>query len=264
MATDHIQADSVAALYDIHGNLPALEAVMHEVRTLSVDLLLFGGDLVWGPWSREVVELIRSTDKRVVIRGNADREVAGRLDASDGLDEEVAAVNLWSSDQLSVEQREWLVQLPEEAIIWIDGIGETLFCHGSPRSDEEILTPATSDERLTAALRGVTTSTVVCGHTHIQFEREINGARVVNAGSVGLPYEDDPGAYWVLLGPDVSLRRTAYDVEKAAALMRTTKCPNVDEMFATTIERPPNRDETIEHFESIAQQDTLHGYNFSD
>lgn len=254
MATDRIQADRVAALYDIHGNLPALEAVLDEVRSLSVDLLLFGGDLVWGPWSREVVELILSTENRVVIRGNADREVAGRLDASDGLDKAVAAVNVWSSDQLSVEQRGWLEQLPETAAIGIDGLGETLFCHGSPRSDEEILTSATSDQRFAEALSHVGAPTVICGHTHIQFQREIGGTLVVNAGSVGLPYENDPGSYWVLLGPDVSLRRTTYDVKETATLMRAIKCPNVDEMFATTIEQPPNRDDVIEHFESIARK----------
>ncbi len=103
----------------------------------------------------------------------------------------------------------------------VDGLGLTLFCHGSPRSDTEIITTATTDERLRGILGGVEQRTVVGGHTHRQFDRRVDGWRVVNAGSVGMPYEGRPGAYcWALLGPGVELRRTAYDVDRAVVALR--------------------------------------------
>ena len=136
----------------------------------------------------------------------------------------------------------------------VDGLGRVLFCHGSPRSDEEILTRISSEERVAAACAGVEEATVVCGHTHVQFDRDVAGKRLVNAGSVGMPYEAQPGAYWALLGPDVELRRTAYDLEAAAAAIRATGFPGADELGGR--ERPHRArraEEATEQFERLAQ-----------
>ena len=113
----------------------------------------------------------------------------------------------------------------------IDGLGPTLFCHGSPRSDEEKLTRATGEERLGPILEGVAERVVVCGHTHQQFDRDVAGHRLLNAGSVGMPYEGDAAAFWLLLGPDAELRRTDYDIPAAAEVMRATGMPDVDEVI---------------------------------
>ena len=129
-----------------------------------------------------------------------------------------------------------------------------MFCHGSPRGDEEILTRATPEERLRQALASVTEDVVVCGHTHMQFDRVVAGKRVVNAGSVGMPYEGRPGAYWALLGPDVNLRRTTYDVEAAANLIRSTDFPGADEFASDNVLHPPTADEVTDFFERLADE----------
>jgi putative phosphoesterase len=195
----------VAALYDIHGNLPALEAVLGEV---DADVMLVGGDFVMGPWPSETLERLRRLDGDVrFIRGNADREV---VEEGQGL----APRELidFVRPKLSAEQREFLSSLP-----LTETVGRTLFCHATPRNDEEIFTRDSPDERWAEALAGVDADVVVCGHTHVQFDRRLLGVRLVNAGSIGMPYEDEPGAYWALLGEAVELRRTAYEPGDIAA-----------------------------------------------
>jgi predicted phosphodiesterase len=144
------------------------------------------------------------------------------------------------------------VGLPDTHVIGVEGLGDVLFCHGSPRSDEEILTRATPPERLSDILTGVEQRVVVCGHTHVQFDRTVGGVRVVNAGSVGMPYEDEPGAYWALFGPDVDLRRTEYDLERAATAVRATAFPDAEEFAAEHILHPASAEEATEHFERMA------------
>jgi predicted phosphodiesterase len=200
---------TVAALYDVHGNLPALEAVLAEV---DADLILVGGDVVAGPWPAETLGRLRALgDRGRFIRGNADREVVepSREGRAGG---PPPGVMEFVRERLTVDQLEFLAALPLTETVKVDGLGEVLFCHATPRSDEELLTRISPDERWLAALAGVEATVVVCGHTHVQFDRMIDGYRVVNAGSVGMPYEREPGAYWLVLGPDVELRRTACDV----------------------------------------------------
>jgi predicted phosphodiesterase len=194
----------LAALYDIHGNLPALDAVLAEVPA---DLILVGGDVVAGPWPSETLERLRELGDGVrFIRGNADRELTSELP---GL--APPAVMDFVRKRLSEEQIEFLGTWPLTKSLDVDGLGSVLFCHATPRSDDEILTRISADERWRDALAGVDEPTVVCGHTHVQFDRRIGDIRLVNSGSVGMPYEDEPGAYWTLLGPDVELRRTDYE-----------------------------------------------------
>jgi putative phosphoesterase len=190
----------VAALYDIHGNVPALEAVLAEV---DADMTLVGGDFVAGPWPAETLERLRGLDGDVrFIRGNADREVVER-DAVGLAPPEVMA---FVRERLSEEQLSFLADLP-----LVERVGRTLYCHATPRSDEEILTRISSDERWADALAEAHADLVVCGHTHVQFDRRVGDVRLVNAGSVGMPYEDRPGAYWALIDSEVELRRTDYE-----------------------------------------------------
>ncbi len=189
----------VAALYDIHGNLPALDAVLAEV---DADVIVVGGDFVAGPWPAETYERLRALDGDVrFIRGNADREV---------VEEEPGRAPPELMDfvrgRLSDDAFSFLRSLP-----LTETIGHVLFCHATPRNDEEIFTRVSPEESWREALDGVYADIVVCGHTHIQFDRRIGHIRLVNAGSIGMPYEREPGAYWALLdGDDVELRRTEY------------------------------------------------------
>jgi putative phosphoesterase len=200
----------VAALYDVHGNLAALEAVLAEV---DADLILVGGDVAAGPWPAETLERLRGLGDRVrFIRGNADRELT---DPRPG--KAPPEVLEYVRERLSQEQLAFLAGLPKTASLQVDGLGSVLFCHATPRSDEEILTRISPDERWLEALDGVDADIVVCGHTHTQFNRPVGDVRLVNAGSVGMPYEHEPGAYWAHLGPDIEFRHTEYEPGDLAA-----------------------------------------------
>ena len=218
----------VAALNDVHGNLPALEAVLAEVAAIEVDRIVCGGDIVAGPFPHECLQRLLDHDS-IFVRGNGDREPGD-----------------WVEAQLDQGSLAFLRALPTS--IAVNGVR---YCHGSPRSDEEILTRVSSEERMRAALEGVSERVVVGGHTHIQFEREVGGTRFVNAGSVGRPYEGRPGAFWALLDErQVELRRTAYAVDAAIALIRSSGYP--DDAFVDNLLEPPDPDEISVYFESLA------------
>jgi putative phosphoesterase len=188
----------IATLYDIHGNLRALEAVVAEIPDEAT--LLVGGDVcAGGEKPAETLERLRALGDRVVwVRGNADRELTPGekgLAPPGALDATRAA--------LSEEQIAFLHDLPPTA-----QIGDVLYCHASPRNDLDIFTEQTPEERIAFLFADVDADVVVCGHTHMQFERMIAGKRVINSGSVGRPYEDEPGAYWTL---DLVNRFTPYE-----------------------------------------------------
>ena len=222
----------VAALYDVHGNLPALEAALAAARGAGADLLVFGGDLAWGPLPAETVAAIRALDDLPVlhVRGNADREVAfGQADD---------AVTRWAAARLGAAARAWLGGLPHAQVVAVEGLGAVRFCHGSPRSDAEALTAATPEARAAEALTHVDEPVVVCGHTHAQFDRDVAGRRLVNPGSVGLPF-GAPGAHWALLhagGADLLV--TPYDTAAAGAAFRAAGGPEAED-FARHAAGPP-------------------------
>ena len=213
----------VAALYDIHGNYPALEAVLAEVEREGVDAIVIGGDIAAGPpQPREVVECIRALPNAHVIRGNADRLFAEEYTGDDGLD--------WLLERLEGDQADWLAGLPFSAVL-----DDTLYVHAAPDDDRTIVTELTTDEKLAGLLRDVEQSRVVAGHTHMQLERRVCDKLFVNAGSVGWPYEGRTGAYWAILDGGVELRRTDYDLERAAELVRTSGHPRAEEIAAENI-----------------------------
>ena len=239
-----MRARTVAALYDVHGNLPALEAVLRQVGAVRPDLVVVGGDVALGPWPRETVERLRTLDETVrFVRGNADREAAGGSGEHGGA---------WVAKRLTVEQRDFLGGLPLTEQVEVDALGRVVFCHATPRSDEEIVTRVTPEDRLGEALAGVEADVVVCGHVHVRYDRTVAGTRVVNPGSVGLPYEGEPGAYWSLLGPTVSFRRAEYDVAAAVESIRASGFPGADEMFVEALLAPPPPSEVTEYFERMA------------
>jgi predicted phosphodiesterase len=237
----------VAAIYDIHGNLPALEAALSAIDASGADLIVVGGDIAWGPLPRETIERLLALGARArFIRGDADRDVLASLAGEPDPDDATAMVSRWCAEQLSEEQREFL-RLQEEALaIDVDGLGPTLFCHGSPRSDRDRITVATPTEKVLPMLAGVGERVIVCGHTHAQFDRWVGGYRVVNAGSVGLQF-GERGAYWAILGPDVDLRRTDYDYEDAVTRILAKQGP-VAAQFAERVLAPPPARTAVERW----------------
>ena len=221
----------VAALYDVHGNLPALDAVLRDERLAGVDLVVSGGDVAAGPFPRECIERLHELGDRVAfVRGNADRELAG-----------------WAAERLDEDELQMLRGWPATVEVDVDGLGKVLFCHGSPRSDEEILTAITPDPVVREACGGA--PAVVCGHTHVQFDRVVGETRLVNAGSVGSPYEGRRGAFWGLLGPDVRLLSTDYDVDRATEEIRTTGYDGAEDLAGWLLE-PVAAEEATAFFES--------------
>jgi putative phosphoesterase len=244
----------IAALYDIHGNLPALDAVLADVAVEQPNLILVGGDVVGGPMPAETLARLRSLDTpQRYVRGNDDREVveaASRQRAPEGEDE---LIHAWVAEQLSAHDLSELAAYEDTVTAAVDGLGDVLFCHGTPDSDSDVITRVTAPERLSRLVAGVDAQVVVCGHTHQQFRLESEGVSVVNAGAVGMPYEGRPGAFWAMIGPEIELRATMYDIEQAVAQMRVSGFPNIDErMLLESLIEPVDPGEAADFLERHA------------
>jgi predicted phosphodiesterase len=215
----------VAALYDIHGNLPALEAVLRDARAAGADRVVVGGDVLPGPMPAECLDLLAAIDLPITcIVGNGEVAV---LAEREGRDSGVPAARRppiqWVAAQLTDAHARTIGAWPKTARL-AAGDGEVCFCHATPRHENEIFTRLTDERKLAAIFAAAGAATVVCGHTHMQFDRGIGGARVLNAGSVGMPF-GATGAHWLLLGERLELRRTEYDLRGAADRIRATAYP---------------------------------------
>ncbi|POX54154.1 metallophosphoesterase [Streptomyces sp. Ru72] len=207
--------DRVAVLSDIHGVLPALEAVLAEPDVAAADRVVVTGDITAGPQPAEVLDLLAREGERVVwVAGNADREL---VELRRGRRTEIPdPIGPYAASRLRDEQVDFLAELPLTVTLPVRGLGDVLFCHATPRNDEEVVlvdSPLTRWADVWEKLPD-TIGTVVCGHTHMPYVRLAHGRQVVNPGSVGMPY-GRPGAHWCLLGPGVDLRRTHFDIPSA-------------------------------------------------
>jgi putative phosphoesterase len=238
----------VAALSDVHGNVPALEAVLADIEASGAELVVFCGDLTWGPDPSGTAALVASLGERAVcVRGNGDRFVgellAGRPPTTPR--------ERWVPGRHSPEAARFIAGFHFNVVVEIAGLGPVRFCHGSPRSDNELITPGTPQERFRELAAGIDERVLVSGHSHLQFDRIVpdgagGGWRSVNPGSVGLPYhEGEPGiACWALLGPGVEQRRTRYDVSAAVERSVTTGDPGCD-AYTRLLLTPPTPAEII-------------------
>jgi predicted phosphodiesterase len=241
---DRHAARRVAVLSDVHGNAVALEAVAAELARHDAELVVFGGDLTWGPLPVETLALVDGLSvPALFVRGNAERALLEP--AAEPTERE-----LWLAERHGPEAMAFVAGFHERVTVDVDGLGPVLFCHGSPRSDEELVTPQTPDERVRAFSAGLAERVVVTAHTHLQFDRQVAGIRSVNAGSIGMPYEGRPGAYWAMLGPDVELLRTEYSVGEAVSRYRASGDPLAEQMVEV-LEQPPTREEVIQHAEGL-------------
>ena len=227
----------VAALYDVHGNAPALEAVLRELDDVRPDVVVFGGDLAAGALPRETIALARGVPNARYVQGNADREM---LSGREG------PITGWPSTQLEDDDRAFLASF--EFSVAIDDV---LYCHATPHDDEPFVTVLTSDEVARETIGETEHPTVVIGHTHSQFDWQLGDLRLVNAGSVGMPYEDAPGAYWVLVRDgEPELRRTDYDLEAAAERIRPTEWPIAERWVSENLLTVPTARDAAQFFEN--------------
>jgi predicted phosphodiesterase len=259
----------IAALYDIHGNLPALEAVLADVREARVDRIVVGGDVLPGPMPRDTMTRLRSLDLPTdFLRGNGDRETLEESpDRPSRIPESGRRQLRWCRAQLDDSQLAAVAAWPPHVRLDVAGIGSVLFCHATPRSDEEVVTHLMPEPLLRPILEGVA-DLVVCGHIHVQFDVMVGRTRVVNAGSVGMPFEK-PGAYWLLLDtgrPEglqlqdcVELRRTAYDLPAAAAAVRRTEFPDAEQFASIYILEPRDLLQTFTQYGLEALKAAGHG-----
>lgn len=207
----------VAVLSDIHGVLPALEAVLAEPDVRAADRIVLTGDIAAGPLPAQTLDVLTGLgDRALWVRGNADRELVALAGGGEtSIPDPIAP---WAAVQLRSDHLELLAGLPSTVELDVDGLGRTVFCHATPRDDEEVALVDSALDRWSAVLSTVDSgvAAVVCGHTHMPFVRLVNGRLVVNPGSVGMPY-GRAGAHWALLGPGAALRRTEYDYDAACA-----------------------------------------------
>jgi predicted phosphodiesterase len=251
----------IAALYDIHGNLPALDAVLQDIRQANVDQIVVGGDVVPGPMSRETLGRLLYLDLPThFIHGNGELAILAQMagartgsvtywGTTSGArpPETIVDVYRWTTAQQQPEFEPVLARWPKTLQLEIDSLGQVLFCHSTPRSETEVFTRLTSEDRLLPLFERLQVAVVVCGHTHMQFDRMIGRTRVVNAGSVGMPF-GEPGAYWLLLGPDIQLRHTSYDLAKAAERIRASSYPQAQDFGAHNVLQPPSEKQMLEAF----------------
>ena len=241
--TDNM-VSQVAVLSDIHGVLPVLEAVLAEPEVAAADLVVVTGDHASGPQPAAVLDRLLALGERVLlVRGNADRELVAlaRGEQIDIPDE----VTPWAAAQLCEDHVELLAALPHPVTVEVDGFGPVLFCHGTPRDDEEVVLVDTRLERWQEVFAELPpeVTTVVCGHTHMPFVRLVDRRLVVNAGSIGMPY-GRPGGSWALLRDgSVTLRRTRVDIDGA-----------IDRLVAESTY--PDRQEWAEYFLRAVASDT--------
>jgi putative phosphoesterase len=246
----------VAAIYDIHGNLPAVEAVLHEIchEKEKVDHIVVGGDVLPGPMPSETLDRLGDLDATVhFIYGNGEVAVLQQMAGKEAsrVPQAFRPIIAWNAEQLRPEHQQWLAKWPKTLTLEIAGLGSVLFCHATPQSENDIFTRLTPDEALRPLFENLNAAVVVCGHTHMQFDRRIGHTRIVNAGSVGMPF-GKPGADWLLLGPDIQFRHAAYDLANAADRVRATDYPQAADFAARNILNPPTEQTMLEIFSRAA------------
>jgi predicted phosphodiesterase len=244
----------VAAIYDIHGNLPALEAVLREIQSETAEHIVVGGDVLPGPMPCECLALLLNLQIPVqFILGNGEAAVLAHLAGGDlaSLPESAREAVRWNAEQLEPEHARQIGAWPATIRLEIPAFGAVHFCHATPRSDTEIFTWQTPESRILPAFAGVDAPVVVCGHTHMQFDRRIGATRVLNAGSVGMPF-GEPGADWLMLGEGVQLRHTSYDLHDAARRVRATSYPQAEGFAAQEILQPRPAQEMLELFTRLS------------
>ncbi|WP_256107096.1 metallophosphoesterase [Streptomyces sp. ODS05-4] len=209
---------SVAVISDIHGVLPALEAVLGEPDLQAADLVVVTGDHAAGPQPVQTLDrLAELGDRALLVRGNSDRDL---VDLARGAYPDPAGaweIDRWAAGQLTPEHVELLAGLPHPVTVDVDGFGPVVFCHGTPRDDDEVVLVDTRLERWAEVFADLPDEvrTVVCGHTHMPFVRLVDQRLVVNSGSVGMPY-GRAGASWALLRDgQVQLRHVPLDLDSA-------------------------------------------------
>lgn len=253
----------VAVLADIHGNAPALDAVLRDVEREDVDAIVLNGDIADGPMPTETLDrLVQLSDHAIWVRGNTDRWLVDAFDGQLNLPglptNPSAAWFTWCAARLERKHRDRLADLPLTVTLDVTGLGPVAFCHATARDDNEFVLVDSPTSLFAGAFASLDELTVVLGHTHMPFDRLAAGRRYVNAGSVGLGY-GHAGASWALLGPDVTLRRTTYNADDAAAVLVAAAgtLPGINDVVGN-VRNPDSDVEAVEAFTATVSVQQAH------
>jgi predicted phosphodiesterase len=241
----------LAVLGDVHGNVVAFAAVLEEIGHDPPDLVVVNGDLSWGAEPEATLAMADELVDVLFVRGNAESALLRLVHEPESERTEVEA---WIVEQHSRQRIAEIERYAGAVSVTVEDVGRVLFCHGSPRGDQELVTPGTPDERMRTLLDGRQLDVLVTAHVHLQFERQLLGITSMNAGSVGLQYGGTPAAYWAEIGPEIRLRRTPYNVDEAERRAQSSGIPTVDRI-AQTLREPPSAEEVIEHAERLVASD---------
>ncbi|WP_434716446.1 metallophosphoesterase family protein [Lacticaseibacillus paracasei] len=225
----------IAALYDIHGNYPALKEVLKQVKKLSPDLVVLGGDLIAGPMPLETLSLLKrvsTTFKTVGIMGNNDQDIVDIYAKKRvGLSRKATEQLTWIANQLSYKQVSFLRNLLPSI-----SIGNYFFCHAVKNDNTTVFSPRQNKAYIEALFKGVQESYIICGHTHIQFELSLPNKKIINAGSIGMPFSNQFGAQWLWLEDNrIEYKRTIFNQQVAIQLISQTEYPFKNEFIANNL-----------------------------
>ncbi len=240
---------TIAALYDIHGNLPALEAVLAELEKFNVDQFVIGGDVVLGPMPGACIDRLMKIDLPMhFVRGNCETAVLRAVEnrPNDSFPPAVQEAIQWIAENSSDEHLDIIASWQEQVAITTPSLGEILFCQATPRDENEIFTIQTKDEKLLPIFDNVEADLVICGHTHMQFDRMIGNMRVINAGSVGMPFGGN-GAFWLLIDEDPKLQHTEYNLSHASNQIQQTQYPLATHFAEKHVLSSPDKEEMLEN-----------------
>ena len=242
---------NVACIYDVHGNLTALDAVLDEIAALEVDHVVVGGDVVPGPFPAECIARLRTLAiPTSFIRGNGEREVVAfrQENPETKAPKRTHAMLRWCADQLDVETLGFIADLPPTTRLDLPTFGGVTFCHATFNDDSTIFTKQSPIERVKELFSHAGDSTIVCGHTHMQFDRKFGTHRIVNAGSVGMAFGSD-AAQWLKISNKFELKSTQYDRDEAAKDIRSSGMPDADAFVKANIESWPSEEQMMEVYE---------------
>lgn len=248
----------IAALYDIHGNLPALEAVLEAVNKQAVDHIIVGGDVVAGPMPCESLDLLQAVGQTMpmtFLHGNAESEVLRFVAGEEpgGLSPQADRFAEWVASKLSQEQIQFITDWHLTYTAEMDDGHTVLFCHATPQNDIDIFTKQTPDDALSPFFAGIEAQTVICGHTHMQFDRFYDGMQIVNAGSVGMPF-GKTGANWLLVDSGVTFMHTDYDLTAAAERIRNTDDPEAEDFASNNVLSSPTEAQALAFLTQLADR----------
>ena len=243
----------IATLYDIHGNLPALEAVLEQVSILPVTEIVIGGDVVLGPMPQVCLERLDQLDVPCTfIMGNCDRMVleTRRGQKVMGVPDFVIEQLHWVKEQLSDDWMDRMEDWLFRKTIDTNGLGAVCFCHATPHSDTDIFSEGTPKASIIPLFDDSAERTFVVGHTHMQFDRLVGKKRIINSGSVGMPF-DKIGAHWLVISDDIECCTTAYDFQGASKMIENTSYPGKTKFVENHVLNVPGKETIMESFKRV-------------